>query len=160
MTKKANFEAKEWHDLLHLACIGVSYKYSTRDLHSLNQLVVFIREMMSVQQFLTSAREKYGRYELINDLINELVTSCNSREEMLNDNLADFKNLKPVIERANQILNARVSAEEAQAMRAFTYELAFEIANAAGDGFFGTGEKISQSENEFLQELKRRLLDI
>ena len=62
--------------------------------------------------------------------------------------------------RANQILADRATQEEACAMRAFAYELAFEAANAAGDGFLGTGVKLSAEETEFLHELKRHLLDV
>ncbi len=159
MTRKANFTPDEWRDLMHFACIGVSYKYSTRDLHSLNQLVVFIREMISAQEFLKRAKEKYSRQELIAEIINELSAACNSQQDSLTQDIDEFRNLKPLVEKANKVLADRATDEEARAMRAFVYELAFEIANAAGDGFFGMGEKISKTESDFLQELKRHLLD-
>jgi hypothetical protein len=159
MTKKANFDPKEWHDLMYFACIGVSYKYSTRDVHSFGDLIGFIREMMSVQTFFSKAMEKYGKYELMQDVINEMTNACKSRQDLLSDAMQNYSDLGPVVARANQILADRATDDEARAMRAYTYELAFEIASAAGDGFLGTGEKISQAETEFLHELKRHLLD-
>lgn len=159
MTNKTNLDPQEWHDLMYFACIGVSYKYSTRDIHSFGDMIGFIREMMSVQSFFSRALEKYGRYELVKSVINELVSACKSRQKLVSEDLSDFSNLEPIVARANQILANRATDEESRALRAFAYELAFEIASAAGDGFFGTSEKLSQAETEFLQELKRLLLD-
>lgn len=160
MTTKADFEPKEWNDLMFFACIGLSYKYSTRDIHALGDMVGFLREMLSAHTFLTNAMNKYGNFELLKDVINDLVSACKSRQDLLSDDFNTFKNLGPIVEQANQILADKATSEEARAMRAFTYELAFEIANAAGDGFFGTGTKISQGEAEFLSELKSHLLDV
>ena len=159
MTRKADFDPKEWHDLMYFACVGVSYKHSIRDIHSFSAMIGFIREMMSVQNFFGQAMEKYGQYELMQDVINEMINACKSRQDLLSDAIQDFGDLEPVVARANQILAQRATDEEASAMRAYTYDLAFTIASAAGDGFLGTGEKLSQAETEFLHELKRHLLD-
>ncbi|PKL43670.1 MAG: hypothetical protein CVV41_07815 [Candidatus Riflebacteria bacterium HGW-Riflebacteria-1] len=160
MTTKSDFDPKEWSDLMYFACIGLSYKYSTRDIHALSDMVGFLREMLSAHTFLTSAMNKYGNLELLREVINDLVSASKSRQELLNEDFNPFKNLEPTVARANQILADKATSEEARAMRAFTYELAFEIAKAAGDGFLGTGTKVSQSEAEFLSELKSHLLDV
>ncbi|EKD81717.1 MAG: hypothetical protein ACD_39C01672G0003 [uncultured bacterium] len=160
MTKKSDFEPKEWHDLMYFACIGVSYKYSTRDVHSFGDLIGFLREILSVKSFLTSAMDKYKNLELLQEVIKELANACNSRQEIIKDDFNTYKNLEPAVERANQILSDKATYDEACAMRAFAYELAFEVANAAGDGFLGMGTKLSAEETEFLHELKRHLLDV
>ncbi|MBU1108044.1 MAG: hypothetical protein KKB51_15335 [Candidatus Riflebacteria bacterium] len=159
MTKKSDFDPKEWNSLMHFACIGVSYKYSTRDVHSLGDIVGFMRELFSVQKYLASAREKYGNLELLREVINELLVACKSKQDSLSNGFDDFSNLGPPVAKVNQLLADKSTPEEARAMRAFVYELAFEAANAAGDGFLGTGPKISAAENEFLHELKRALID-
>ena len=160
MTRKSDFDHSEWSDLMYFACIGVSYKYSTRDIHSVSDMIAFARELFSVQTFLISAKSKYANLELLREVIDELSTACKSRQDLISDNFSDFSNLGPPVARANQILTDKATYEEACAMRAFAYELAFEAANAAGDGFLGTGTRISPAETEFLHELKRLLMDV
>lgn len=155
MTKKSDLDPKEWHDLIAFACIGASYKYSTRAIDSLGNILGGLRELAAAHNFLMEAIVKYGKYELLTDVIIELQ---HAEKSLLRGDINVSSKLEEVVRRANQILDKQVSAKEASAMRAFTYELAFEIANAAGDGMFSTGAKISRAEKEFLQELKQLLL--
>jgi len=160
MTQKANFSHDEWNNLISFACIGVCYKYSNRDANSLTGIVCLIREMLSVQKFLASAMNKYGNLELLKEIISELTTNGKFQQDMINDDFRNFSNLEIPVARVNQILSEKATIEEARAMRAFTYEIAFEAANAAGDGFLGTGTKISQEEADFLNKLKSHLIEI
>lgn len=155
MAKKSDLEAHEWRDLIAFACIGASYKYSTSNFYSLGSLLGAVRELAAAHNFLADATDKYGKYELVIDVIIELLHADKS---FLSDDIKEFSALEPIITRASQILAKYVTSEEASAMRAFSYELAFEIANAAGDGILSGGPTLSRTENEFLQELKRLLL--
>jgi hypothetical protein len=59
----------------------------------------------------------------------------------------------------NAVLAEKADDQEAAAYRAFVYELAYEVANACGDGFLGMGERINADEAKFLQNLKALLLE-
>lgn len=54
-------------------------------------------------------------------------------------------------------LSQKASPEEIREFKQFLYHLAEQIANAAGEGQFGTGQKISPAEEKVLQTLKATL---
>jgi hypothetical protein len=54
-------------------------------------------------------------------------------------------------------LNQKVSSEELQEFKIFLYQLAESITNAAGEGTFGTGVKVSPQEAKVLERLKTTL---
>ena len=47
--------------------------------------------------------------------------------------------------------------DKGKQVKQFIYEIAEHIANAAGSGLFGTGQKVNETEARFLADLKRTL---
>ncbi|WP_421658148.1 hypothetical protein [Leptothermofonsia sp. ETS-13] len=62
-----------------------------------------------------------------------------------------------LIRKALSILSEKASPEEIQEYKQFIYTCADRVANAAGEGLFGTGEKVSKKEAATLRELKATL---
>lgn len=58
---------------------------------------------------------------------------------------------------ALSILNGKGTSEEIHEYKAFIYACADAVANAAGSGLFGTGEKVSDKEATALAKLKSSL---
>lgn len=58
---------------------------------------------------------------------------------------------------ALSILNGKATSEEIHEYKAFIYACADAVANAAGSGLFGTGEKVSDKEATALTKLKSSL---
>ncbi len=52
------------------------------------------------------------------------------------------------------IAHLKAIPKEAKQYREFLYEIATQIANASGEGLFGTGQKISQKEAIVLDRIK------
>ncbi len=163
MSTRTEYGFEEWQELRVLACSGILYKMEpgAGKAHqmpdSISGVVILIRELLALGSFLSKSMEKYGQYEMLSELITDLKENGKTiSAETSPVSVADLDNL---VERVNQILALKAREEEAQAYRAFVYELAYEVANASGDGFFGTGTKINAKEAEFLQNLKALLLD-
>lgn len=163
MSKRDAYDYEEWQDLRVLACSGILYKIEPgnssgiKKPNSLSGVVILVRELLALGSFLSLSLEKYGQHELMADLINDLKEngkSITSEKEPI-----EVGDIDHLVNRANEILAAKADETEAQAYRAFVYELAYEVANASGDGFFGTGARINAKEADFLQNLKARLLD-
>jgi len=62
-----------------------------------------------------------------------------------------------LIREALAILTRKGSPEEIQEYKEFIYQCADRVANAAGEGLFGTGAKVSQKEAATLHSLKAAL---
>ena len=61
--------------------------------------------------------------------------------------------------RVRDLVDERLSFDEAAEVKSLFYKVAFEIASAAGDGFFGTGKRVNEAEEDFLRRLKTELLE-
>jgi hypothetical protein len=59
-----------------------------------------------------------------------------------------------LIRQALVILRDKATPAEIQEYKQFVYSCADRVANAAGEGLFGTGEKVSRKEAATLRELK------
>lgn len=161
MSKRENYEIQEWQDLRLLACCGILSKLpagqpDSRKINSISDAVIMIRELLALGTFLSQSLTKYGDYELMNDLILDLKE--NGKDVANEGSPIMIEDLDRLVSRANEILAERAEEGEAQAYRAFVYELAYEVANASGDGFLGLGSRINMNEAEFLHNLKTRLL--
>ena len=78
--------------------------------------------------------------------INEIENAVNFTE-FLEDALEKIK-------AAVAIAHLKATPKEAQEYKEFLYEIAIQIANASGEGIFGTGPKISKQEAIVLERLK------
>jgi len=161
MSKRENYDIQEWQDLRLLACCGILSKLpqglpDARKINSFSDAVIMIRELLALGNFLSQSLTKYADYQLMNDLILDLKE--NGKDIANDGSNVMIEDLDRLVSRANEILAERAEEGEAQAYRAFVYELAYEVANACGDGFLGMGNRINMSEAEFLHNLKTRLL--
>jgi len=109
------------------------------------------REVGSVGEFLKEAAEEFEGNELIGGLLSGL------KDFDLN---IDLDNLDPAAVLDNlggldDLLGGL--GDEASDVKGFILRLAEKIAGAAGGGLFGTGDKISASEQQFLTDLKSKL---
>lgn len=73
-------------------------------------------------------------------------------EDMKPDTAIDTAN--KAITEALAILGTKATPEEIKQYKEFVYSCAEAVANAAGSGLFGTGEKVSPSEAAALAQLK------
>jgi hypothetical protein len=138
-----------------------------------------VLEVVTFAQEVFNAKEKYPNNSFIKALTSSFSLSINQKKTTettaqtgdfaLNviepvqkqletqdpSNIVDFT--MDLLNNVFNGLNQKVSSEELQEFKIFLYQLAESIANAAGEGTFGTGVKVSPQEAKVLERLKTTL---
>lgn len=153
----------------------VSANYSESELDTLRQAaimsghaVVFCEftivsmsiEIAALGKEITSAAKNYPHSPLIQTLFaNYTEKPENAAKQEPTDVIPEkiLESAKNLIRQALGILNTKASPEEIKEYKQFIYTCADRVANAAGEGLFGTGEKVSKKEAATLRELKAAL---
>jgi hypothetical protein len=121
-----------------------------------------VKETSAVIKFATGSSG-----EQRDDLVGELAGEVRGLAEQRKNPLGDFKprgalagkEIVDEISRANEIVSAKASPEEAEAFRAWIIECAQRAADAAKEGgFMGFhAERVSQGEKDMLAQLRSAL---
>jgi hypothetical protein len=93
---------------------------------------------------------------------NALIQALLSGEHLEPDesSMKDFPNYEEalaLVKGAGEIVDRATSVEEARDYKQFIVDLTEHVANAAGEGFMGGGEKVSPAELEYLETLRGTL---
>ncbi len=110
-----------------------------------------VKEVFALQKIQKRIKSNYHNNQLIQDLLAD--TSDAEKTTQINEiknseNFADFlENVLEKLKAAVAIANIKATPIEAQEYKEFLYE----IANASGEGIFGTGHKVSQKESPRVQ---------
>ncbi len=120
-----------------------------------------IKEVFTFSKEIKHAKLNYQDNQLIHNLLvdtsdAEKTTQINEIEN--SENFEDFlENVLEKLKAAVAIAHLKATPKEAQEYKEFLYEIANQIANASGEGIFGTGPKISQKEAIVLEQIKKAL---
>lgn len=156
MTTKANFTDSEW-ELLLQAITLVSMTVIGSDF----TLFSAVKEVFALQKIRKQTKSNYQNNQLIQDLLAD--TSDAEKKTQINEienseNFADFlENVLEKLKAAVAIAHLKATPIEAQEYKEFLYEIANQIANASGEGIFGTGPKVSQKEAIVLEQIKKAI---
>ncbi|MDC3962947.1 hypothetical protein KEG38_54560 [Polyangium jinanense] len=116
-------------------------------------LISAAKEFSAAVKTLNDAAEKAPHNQLIQAIVN-----ANKDEQQASSSSEGFS-VDLVIERVRQarsIVEAKAPAEAAE-YKQMVLEVADRVANASGEGFFGTGKKVSDKEAEYLGKLRDAL---
>ncbi|MFB2837950.1 hypothetical protein [Floridanema evergladense] len=117
-------------------------------------------EVATLAKELMKAAKKHPHNQLIQTLFGEAAGKKQSKQTNQEIKVTAENALEIAIAQINQaiaILQQKVTPEEIQAYKEFIYACAERVANAAGEGLLGTGEKVSQKEAATLNQLKTAL---
>jgi hypothetical protein len=158
MTTKADFTEDEWATLVRSPVVaGMAITLADP-----GGPIEVVKETAAVVKFVTgSASEERG------DLVGEIARDVRALAEQRTNPVGDFKPRgalagKQVLEeisRANEIVGAKATPEEADAFREWIMECARRAADAAKEGgFMGFhAERVSQGEKDMLEQLRSAL---
>jgi hypothetical protein len=119
-------------------------------------LIGQIREGGALASFLISAGDQFKGNPLMDALIGTL-TGEQGRELISQLDPANL-DVNSIMESVGGLDDALKDAgEDAAPVKQFIYDMASSVANAAGGGLFGSGEKVSADEQQFLTDLKSKL---
>lgn len=155
MTTKTDFTEEEWATLVRSPMVAGA----AISLADPGGPIEVLKETSAVVKVVTaSAGEDHD------DLVGEVAREVRSLAEQRTNPLGDFKprgalagkEILDELGRANEIVAAKASAEEAEAFRAFILECAQRAAEAAKEGgFMGfRAELVSQGEKDMLEQLQ------
>ena len=158
MTTKADFSEEEWATLVRSPMVAGA----AITLADPGGPIEVLKETSAVLKFVTSTST-----EQRDDLVGELARELRGLAEQRQNPLGDFKprgalagkEIVDEIARADQIVSAKASPEEADAFRAWIMECAQRAADAAKEGgFMGfRAERVSQGEKDMLGQLRSAL---
>lgn len=153
MTNKVDYTNSEWN-LLKQAITLIWIIVTASDFTLLSAL----KEIFAFTQKIQNAKLNYQDNQLIQGLLADI--SDEEQETKINE-IENAENFEDFLEDALEKLKAAVAIahlkatpKEAQEYQEFLYEIANQIANASGEGIFGTGPKVSQQEAIVLEQLK------
>ncbi|WP_143438080.1 hypothetical protein [Hydrocoleum sp. CS-953] len=156
MTTKADFTDSEWELLLQaitlITMIVIGSDFT---------LFSAVKEVLTLPKIRNKTKSNYQNNQLIQGLLAD--TSDADKTTQINEienseNFADFlENGLEKLKAAVAIAHLKANPIEAQEYKKFLYEIANEIANASGEGIFGTGPKVSQKEAIVLEQIKKVL---
>ncbi len=158
MTTKAGFTEDEWATLVRSPMVaGMAITLADP-----GGPIEVVKETSAVLKFATSSSS-----EQRDDLVGELAREVRGLAEQRTNPLGDFKprgamagkEIVDELSRANEIVSAKASSEEAEAYRAWIMECAQRAADAAKEGgFMGFhAERVSQGEKDMLAQLRSTL---
>ena len=155
MTTKADFTEEEWATLVRAPMVAGA----AISLADPGGPIEVLKETSAVVKVVTgSAGEDHG------DLVGEVAREVRALAEQRQNPLGDFKprgalagkEILDELGRANEIVSAKATPEEAESFRAFILECAQRAAEAAKEGgFMGfRAELVSQGEKNMLEQLQ------
>jgi hypothetical protein len=157
MSTKADFTEDEWATLVRSPMVaGMAITLADP-----GGPIEVVKETSAVFKFVSSSSEQRD------DLVGEVARDLRELVEQRKNPLGDFKprgtmagkEIVDEISRANEIVSAKATPDEAEAFRAWILECAQRAADAAKEGgFMGfRAERVSQGEKDMLAQLASAL---
>jgi hypothetical protein len=117
--------------------------------------VGLMREFRNGTKFLEDAKKQYPQNALIQNMMAGVESSMQEIQSYTMTERRTAENTyRAHINEKTLLLSTDAEAQE---FKTILVALAEKVASAAGFGLFGSGEKVSQDEKEFLEALKRKL---
>lgn len=117
--------------------------------------VGLLREFHNGTKFVEEAKNKYPQNALIQNMAAGVEASM---QDIQGYTLSQRRTVGNAYRtRINEAVQFLSNDTEAQEFKAALLNLATKVAEAAGHGIFGTGEKVSQDESDFLMALQQAL---
>jgi hypothetical protein len=158
MTTKADFSEEEWATLVRSPMVaGMAITLADP-----GGPIEVLKEASAVLKFATGSSG-----EQRDDLVGELASTVRELAGQRKNPVGDFKprgamaakEILDELSRANEIVSAKATPEEAEAYRAWIVEAAQRAADAAKEGgFLGfRAERVSEGEREMLEQVRSAL---
>lgn len=148
---KLNYTAQEWVQVVE-ALIQAPLFMTV----SVGQPGMFktIKEVAALASGIKAlSKDKYKQ----NRLIQSLLADFGQIEQSMGQKHLSYDEALATVRTAAEIVDRAASSEEAQGYRQFIIDLTEHVANAAGEGFMGTGERVSRAETAYINHLKVEL---
>ena len=146
MTKKSEFNAEEWEQVLS-APPGAGLLVATA------QRGGTFRETFSIAKAYTEARKQHGDSELLDEIVAAKPEMGDQKRFHSAEDLQEH--MLQRIRDGVALVEQKATPEEAEEYRHFIVDLAERVAEAHKEGFLGlSGERVSEAEREAIAKIK------
>lgn len=145
MASKTSFSTQEW------SLIKDAPDWVNAALAAADNKVALATKIKESQGF----KKAVAGYESSSQLIADVVADKSKSAKELND--ATLSDAIEALEQVAKLLDAKVDREEGDKFRAFLVEIGQSVAESAGEGMLGIGEKVSKKEASALQKIEAAL---
>ena len=116
-----------------------------------------VREFMAVADYIDKAQVEYANNLLVQAALMSFIDKSGNIDTGLQSDKVEHIPVDEVLGSVDYVLNLLAGTPELQGYKVFIYNLAYRIANAAGNTLLGTGAKVSQQEADLLNALRGQL---
>jgi hypothetical protein len=116
------------------------------------QALGVLKETNAATDFLNEAVAKYSRNALVLSAIQAAANDPQLTAPQFDGSAGDLRAY--LSEQIDQVVGVLRNDAEAYEFKQFLFDLAVVVANVAGKGLFGRGDKVTREEAEFLHELQ------
>jgi hypothetical protein len=119
--------------------------------------VNMMRELKAATDYMLKARRNFEGNPIVEQIVDTMTADRNllyDEGQQVNLGVVGYEQIFNAVSSIDGLLGVN---QDAYGFKVFLYELAEVIAQAAGGGIFGTGDKVTESEGNFLFILQARL---
>lgn len=115
-----------------------------------------MREGAAIANFLGDTAANFGDNPIINGLVDAFMKGDAAKQlSEITGEAASVDNVMGAVGNLDGLLGE--AGEQGAQVKQFIFGLAEKVAGASGDGLFGSGDKIGENEQAFLNTLKGKL---
>jgi len=162
MTSKADFDEETWKRVASAPIIAAAVISASDDVGDDRDSED--EEIQAFKDSLVRLRKKYGKSELVNEVINFIENEGTEEFETLFNALgASASHESPLEDRikgiaeTSVILDGLADKKDIKLYKKFVMDAATEVASASKEGFFAFGSRISKKEDFYLRQIQGAL---
>lgn len=162
MASKNDFDPEEWKIVASAPIIAAAVISASDDVGE--DMESEDEEMQAFRDSLVNLRKKYGKTELVNNVLDAIEDEGTSEFDSVFAAIgASVSHENPLEDRvksigeAGDILDRIADKKEAKAYKKFLIDAATAVASASKEGFFVFGSSISKKEEFYLRQIQNAL---
>ncbi len=162
MATKNDFDPDDWKKIASAPIIAAAVISASDDVG--DDMESEDEEIAAFRESLVKLRKKYGKTELVNEVLDAIEDEGTSEFDRLFETIgATASHESPLEDRvkavaeAGEILERVADKKEAKQYKKFLIDAATAVASASKEGFFVFGSSISKKEEFYLRQLQSAL---
>jgi hypothetical protein len=162
MASKSDFDSDEWKLVASAPIIAAAVISASDDVG--DDMESEEEEIQAFKNSLVQLRKKYGKMQLVNDVLDDIENEGTSEFDALFAAIgASASHESPLEDRvkaigdAGEVLERIADKKEAKQYKKFLIDAATAVASASKEGFFVFGSSISKKEEFYLRQIQSAL---
>lgn len=162
MSNKSDFDAETWRKIASAPIIAAAVISASDDVGDDRESED--EEIEAFKASLVKLRKKYGKSQLVNEVIDFIEQEGTEEFEQLFNALgaaasheSPLEDRVKILEETSLILEDHADKKDGKLYKKFVMDAATEVASASKEGFFAFGSRISKKEDFYLRQIQAAL---